>query len=179
MIVRTTSIEGVMLVETDESQDERGRFARTFDEEIFARAGLETRFPQHSIAFNEVAGTIRGLHYQCAPHAEAKVVRCLAGAFFDVAVDMRPLSATYGCWFGTELSAANRSALYIPVGCAHGYQTLVDGTQALYLISSPYVPAAARGIHYADPELAIPWPIETTRISERDRLFPRFADSAS
>ncbi|HTU70577.1 MAG TPA: dTDP-4-dehydrorhamnose 3,5-epimerase family protein [Candidatus Baltobacteraceae bacterium] len=175
MTFRETGIAGVTVVEGDQSSDSRGRFVRTFDEAEFELAGLVAKYAQHSIAFNEKAGTVRGLHYQRSPYLETKIIRCVAGAVFDVAVDLRRGSPTFGRWFGLTLTAQSGSALYIPAGCAHGYQTLEDGTAALYMISEPYLADAAGGIHHADPELAITWPLPVSRLSERDKNLPRLA----
>ena len=171
-----TPIEGVYVIETESHEDDRGSFARLYDSEVLARAGLMTEFPQHSIAKNRRAGTIRGLHYQAAPHEETKIVRCLRGSLYDVAVDLRPRSASFGAWTAVELSEENMRALYIPADCAHGYQTLVDGTEAHYMISASYLAEAARGIIYDDASLAIAWPLDVTGISARDRGLPRLRD---
>lgn len=174
MNVIPTRIEGVVTLETEVQRDDRGLFARTYDSTFLSEVGISCHFPQHSIAVNELAGTLRGLHYQIAPRAEHKIVRCTRGALFDVAVDLRVESSTFGEWVAVELSEANLRALYIPAGCAHGYQTLADDTHAYYMISEPYEPDLARGIYYADASLAIRWPLPVSRISERDRGLPGF-----
>ena len=162
-----------MVVELEPFLDERGSFARIWASEELAAQGLTATLAQCSISRNVRAGTIRGLHFQEAPHEEAKLVRCIRGAMFDVAVDLRSGSLTRGQWFGVELSAENGRALYVPEGCAHGFQTLVDDTEVLYLISTPYVPAAQAGVRWDDPALAITWPDAPTRtISERDAAWP-------
>lgn len=161
----------MLLLDVEARQDERGLFARIFDEDILARAGAQTQFPQHSIAYNTVAGTLRGLHYQVGA-AEAKIVRCTRGALFDVIVDLRRGSATYAKWIGVDLDQDSRRAVYIPPGCAHGYQTVRDCTEAMYLISVQYNADDARGINYADTELKIAWPAAVTSISARDRALP-------
>jgi len=167
-----TAIAGAFVVVPERIADGRGFFARTFDREAFSARNLAAEFVQDSIAFNERAGTIRGLHYQLPPDEEVKIVRCTAGALYDVIVDLRRDSATFGSFVAVELSAENHAGLYIPAGCAHGYQTLMDGTEAHYAISHPYTPAAARGIAYDDPVIGIPWPHPVSIISERDRAFP-------
>src|SRR5690606_499869 len=133
------------------------------------------RFVQSSTSFNSRRGTLRGLHYQAAPHEEAKLIRCTRGAVFDVAVDLRAGSPTRGRWYGIELSAANARTLYIPEGCAHGFQTIADDTELLYHMSVEYVPDAARGIRWDDPTLAIAWPIADPILSARDRALPCYA----
>lgn len=172
MILRATDINGVTIVDVEELRDERGFFARVFDADVLRAAGLTNVFPQQSIAYNANAGTIRGLHYQVGEAPEAKIVRCTRGALFDVVVDLRAQSPTFGQWFGTVLDDRDRRALYVPAGCAHGYQTLEDHTEAFYSISTPYVADLARGVHYADPVLKIQWPREVTTISRRDASLP-------
>lgn len=175
MHFRTTGLDGAWLIESTPHRDDRGSFARTFCTEEFAAHGLETHFPQHSVSVSKRCGTLRGLHYQSPPHDEVKLVRCIAGAIFDVIVDLRPASPTYRRWLGLELSAANGHQLYIPKGFAHGHQTLADEASVFYLISSPYVPAAAAGVRHDDPALAIQWPLPPSVISERDRTWPLLA----
>ena len=169
-----TGIGGVWVIEAERLEDERGFFARTWDTEEFADRGLNPRLAQCSISYNRAVGTLRGMHYQVAPHAEAKLVRCTAGAIFDVALDLRPDSSTVGEWFGTELSAENRRALYVPEDCAHGFLTLDDGCEVHYQISQSYAPEAARGVRWDDPAFAISWPGEVVVINERDRSYPDF-----
>jgi dTDP-4-dehydrorhamnose 3,5-epimerase len=165
----------VWVVEPERHADVRGFFARTFDAEEFARRGLRSTFPQCSVSYNVRAGTLRGMHFQAAPHAEAKLVRCTAGGIYDVAVDLRPDSPTRGRWAGVELTAENRRALYVPEGFAHGFQTLVDAAEVLYQISAPFVPEAARGVRWDDPAFGIEWPEAAERvINERDRTYPDF-----
>lgn len=170
-----TEISGVVVVELEEHVDERGSFARTWCREEMAAAGLASDVAQCSISRNRRAGTLRGLHFQMAPHEEAKLVRCTRGAIFDVAVDLRTHSATCGHWFGLELDDRRGRALYVPEGCAHGFQTLVDDTEVSYTISTAYVPEASAGVRWDDPILAIAWPEAADRvISERDRGLPRY-----
>jgi dTDP-4-dehydrorhamnose 3,5-epimerase len=168
-----TPLPGAFVVQAEPLRDERGFFARTFDAETFAAAGLDARVVQCSTSVTSRAGTLRGMHYQAEPHGEAKLVRCTAGAMWDVAVDLRPRSPTHRRWFGTELTAENRRMLFVPVGCAQGYQTLADDTEVLYLMGHPYVPEAARGARWDDPALGIAWPpAEARTISERDEAWP-------
>jgi len=177
VIIRPTPLAGAHVVELERIGDERGSFARTFDREQFAAAGLDDRIAQCSTSFNLAAGTLRGMHYQAAPHEEAKLVRVTRGALFDVIVDLRAGSATFRQWFGIELDAESGRALYVPPGLAHGFQTLAERTEVLYQINAPYVPEAARGVRFDDPAFAIAWPPPPAGlvISERDRTFPDFA----
>jgi dTDP-4-dehydrorhamnose 3,5-epimerase len=157
------------------ARDSRGFFARTFCVEEFAAHGLETNYPQHSISFSVHSGTVRGMHYQREPHSEAKLVRCVKGAIWDVIIDIRPESPTYRQWQGFELSSMNGRQLYIPKGFAHGFQTLSNDVEVNYLISEPYAPDSATGIRYDDPALGINWPLAITEISEKDLNWPNFA----
>jgi dTDP-4-dehydrorhamnose 3,5-epimerase len=171
-----TEIAGVVVVELEERVDERGSFARTWCRDEMSSAGLAGELAQCSLSRNRRAGTLRGLHLQHPPHEEAKLVRCTRGAIFDVAVDLRPGSPTRGRWVGAELDPDSGRALYVPEGCAHGFQTLVDESDVSYMISTPYAPDAAVGVRWDDPLLAIAWPEpqgERT-ISERDRALPGY-----
>jgi dTDP-4-dehydrorhamnose 3,5-epimerase len=174
MIFKDTGIDGVWVIEPERHEDERGFFARTWDPQEFAERGLNPDLAQCSLSFNRARGTLRGLHYQAAPQEEAKLVRCTAGAIFDVAVDLRPGSATFRDWFGVELSAENRLALYVPEGCAHGFLTLADDSEVHYQISQAYVPEAGRGVRWNDPAFGIEWPGEVVVINERDGSYPDF-----
>jgi dTDP-4-dehydrorhamnose 3,5-epimerase len=166
-------IEGACLIELEPREDERGLFARIWCRKEFEAHGLEPALAQCSISRNPRAGTLRGLHFQRAPYAEAKLVRCVGGAIFDVIVDLRPESPTYTGWIGATLDAENGSALYVPKGCAHGFQTLQDQTDVLYLISEPYAPEASTGVRWDDPVFGIRWPEAKVRtISDRDRTWP-------
>jgi dTDP-4-dehydrorhamnose 3,5-epimerase len=172
-----TSVEGAFLIEPELNEDERGFFARTFDPEEFEAHGLDARVCQCSISYSANAGTLRGLHYQAQPYGEAKLVRCTRGAIFDVAVDVRHGSPTRLRWHGVELSADNRRALFVPQGCAHGFQTLVDEAEVHYQISTPYVPDAARGVRWDDPAFGIDWPAPPRAgrtMSPRDASYPDF-----
>jgi dTDP-4-dehydrorhamnose 3,5-epimerase len=175
--LRETPLQDVYVVETEPLHDARGFFARTFDAAAFEKVGAVSRFDQQSIAFNDRAGTIRGLHYQLKPYEEAKLVRCTSGALFDVVVDLRTTSPTFGRWFGMRLDGENRTAVYVPPGCAHGYQTLLDRTEAVYAISAPYVAELARGVNARARMLAIPWPLPFSVISGKDAALPELDDA--
>ncbi|MBT3295040.1 MAG: dTDP-4-dehydrorhamnose 3,5-epimerase [Verrucomicrobia bacterium] len=172
MKIEAADLPGVMRIGLEPSVDERGYFARTFDRDALAAAGLTTDYPEHSISFNRAAGTLRGMHWQVAPHGESKIVRCTRGRVYDVAVDIRPDSPTYRRWVGEELSAINGEALYIPHGFAHGFLTLEPESELLYYISHPYVPEAVRGFRYDDVDVEIAWPAQPAVISARDLALP-------
>lgn len=177
MVFRETAIGGAWVIDVEPSSDDRGLFARTFDANAFADRGLSADFVQCSTAFNRRAGTLRGLHYQVGPHAECKLVRCTAGAVYDVLVDLRPDSPTHRRWQAVELSSETRSAVYVPRGVAHGFQTLVDDCELLYMIDRCFEPAAAGGVRWDDPAFGIAWPDprgERT-MAERDRSYPDYA----
>jgi dTDP-4-dehydrorhamnose 3,5-epimerase len=174
MIFHATEIADVWIVEPERHEDERGFFARTWDAAVFAERGLRDAFVQAGISFNRRRGTLRGLHYQAAPHEEAKLIRCTAGAIFDVAVDLRPTSAAFRRWVGVELSAENRRALYVPEGCAHGFLTLADDSEIAYQMSAPYMAGAGRGVRFNDPAFSIVWPGDVMVVNERDRAYPDF-----
>ena len=165
------ALGGARLIEVHRHEDERGYFARTFCEEAFAAAGLPARWPQMNLSHNAHRGTVRGMHFQRAPHEEAKVVRCVRGAIFDVVVDLRPDSATYARWFGVELTSANAKSLYVPAGFAHGFQVLEADSDVLYLMSYRYQPDAAAGLRWDDPSVGIEWPLAAT-VGERDARLP-------
>lgn len=167
-----TELSGAFLIKPERHDDERGFFARTWCRDEFTEHGLAAELAQCSISRNTFAGTLRGLHFQTAPHEEVKLVRCTAGAIFDVIVDLRPGSATHAHWIGVELDAESGTALYVPKRFAHGFQTLVDGAEVLYMISEPYVPEAASGLRWDDPALGIDWPLPVRSMSERDRAWP-------
>ncbi|MDE3749490.1 dTDP-4-dehydrorhamnose 3,5-epimerase family protein [Methylobacterium radiotolerans] len=165
-------LAGAYQIGIDPHADERGFFARTVCEDTLVAHGLVGRFRQSSVSYNRSRGTVRGMHYAVAPHAETKLVRCTMGAIHDVLVDLRRDSPTYLRATGVVLSAENRVALYIPAGFAHGFQALQDETEVLYMIDRPYVAGAARGVRWDDPALDIAWPEPVTVISERDLAFP-------
>jgi dTDP-4-dehydrorhamnose 3,5-epimerase len=167
-----TTLEGAYTIEMNRIEDERGFFARSFCEEEFAAHGLPGAMPQCSISFNRTRGTLRGMHYQADPHAEEKLVRCTSGAAFDVIIDLRPGSRTYRGWFGAELSAQNRTSLYVPKGFAHGFVTLSDDTEIYYMMSVPYVAGHELGVRWNDPAFGIEWPLVPTVISSRDAAYP-------
>jgi dTDP-4-dehydrorhamnose 3,5-epimerase len=169
-------IDGVWIVDLEPIEDERGFFARTFCADEFTSHGLDPTVAQCNVSLTRTAGTVRGLHYQVEPAAETKLVRCVRGAIFDVAVDVRPESPTRHRHVAVELSAVNRRALYIPVGFAHGFQTLVDDTEVEYQMGAPYTPGTDRGVRYDDPVLAIAWPLPVGNVSDRDRAWPLLPD---
>jgi len=175
LIFTPTPLAGVLVVELQRLEDERGFFARSFCQDEFRKQGLDPRLAQCNVSFNRKRGTLRGLHYQAAPREEAKLVRCTQGAIWDVAVDLRRDSPSFKRWHGVELTAENRRALYVPGGCAHGFQTLSDDAEVLYLMSEFYHPEAARGLQWDDPAFAIRWPLPEPILSARDRSFARFA----
>jgi dTDP-4-dehydrorhamnose 3,5-epimerase len=172
MIFEETPIEGVFVVDLEPHRDERGFFARAYCASEFANHGLVPDLVQANLALSNTRGTTRGLHYQAPSHPEAKFFRCLRGEIFNVAVDMRPGSSTFGGWAGVVLSAENRRALYIPPVCAAGYQTLVDDTEILYSVSGFYAPEAERGVRHDDPTVGVEWPLAPTVVSEKDRRWP-------
>ncbi len=172
MIFTETPLQGAFVIDLQEISDNRGFFARAFCAEEFERHGLKPTIAQVNLSFNEKKGTIRGLHYQQAPAAEAKFMRCISGAIYDVIVDLRPDSPTYRQHFGIELSAQNRRALYVPEMFAHGYLALTDGAQAFYSASEFYTPGVEGGIRYDDPALGIQWPISAAIVSEKDASWP-------
>jgi dTDP-4-dehydrorhamnose 3,5-epimerase len=174
MRITATRIGGVFLLDVEPRSDERGSFSRIWCRHEIAEAGLVTDVAQASLSFNIRKGTLRGLHLQAPPHDEVKIVRCTRGAIFDVALDLRPGSPTFKRWVGVELSADNRRAIYIPVGCAHGFQTLLPDTEILYQMSTFHVADAARGVRWNDPAFGIEWPEDDRMISERDRTYPDF-----
>jgi dTDP-4-dehydrorhamnose 3,5-epimerase len=168
-----TSIEGVHVIDSDVFVDDRGAFVIAWIREEFAARGLNTDITQASIALTRQRGSIRGMHYQAPPFEEAKAIRVTQGAVFDVAVDLRPDSPTYLKWVGCELSAANRRLMYVPAGCAHGYQTLTNDAEILYFVSTPYSPPHQRGVRWNDPAFAIEWPLgDPTSINDRDANYP-------
>ena len=171
-----TPLAGAWVIDLDRHGDERGSFARTFDREEWVARGMDPAVVQCNTSYNARAGTLRGLHFQAEPHGEPKLVRCTRGAAFDVIVDLRPDSPTYTRWFAAELSAENGRALYVPVAMAHGFQTLEDATEILYMMGHAYVPEAARGVRWDDPAFALEWPPTEERIiSERDASYADYA----
>ncbi|MEZ5333539.1 MAG: dTDP-4-dehydrorhamnose 3,5-epimerase [Thermoanaerobaculia bacterium] len=175
MHFRETAIAGAWLVEPERHEDERGFFARTFCRDEIAAHGLEAAIAQASVSFNPRRGTLRGLHWQAAPHEEIKWVRCTRGAIWDVLVDLRPDSPSRLAHVAVELSAENGLQLYVPGGVAHGFLTLRDDTEVSYRMSVPYHAPSARGARWNDPAFGIDWPAEPVLISERDRTYPDWA----
>jgi dTDP-4-dehydrorhamnose 3,5-epimerase len=166
------AIPGVFRVDIEQRHDERGFFARTFCATEFAGQGLETHWVQMNSSLTRTQGSVRGMHFQRPPHAEVKLVRCVKGAIFDVVVDLRENSQTYGHWCGVELDEDNRSMMYIPAGCAHGFQTLKPDTELLYMHSEFYNKESEGGLRFDDPGVAINWPLPITEISLKDRHHP-------
>ena len=174
MIFEETKLKGVFIIELERHEDERGFFARSWSQSEFEARGLDFRIAESNISFNKKKGTLRGMHFQAAPHGQAKLVRCTAGGVFDCVIDLRPDSATFGQWLGVELSARNRLTIHVPDGFAHGFQTLEDATEVFYEMSQAYVPGSSRGVRWNDPVFSISWPLEITVINERDRLYPNY-----
>jgi dTDP-4-dehydrorhamnose 3,5-epimerase len=172
-------IQGAFLVRLKKIKDERGYFARGWCSDEFTRAGLAGEMPQLNTAYTRLRGTLRGLHFQLPPHAEAKLVRCTCGTIWDVLVDLRPDSPTHGRAHGVTLSAESGEMLYIPEGCAHGYQTLCDHAEMYYMSSKPYAPSFARGVCYDDVAFRIDWPLPVTVISDADRNWPAYHSTCS
>ena len=170
-----TRLDGAWLIELTPVKDERGAFMRTFCEREFGDNGLETRFVQHSLSINTRKGTLRGMHFQRAPHEEVKLVRCQRGAVWDVIIDLRPDSPTYMRWQGFELSAENGIQLYVPKGFAHGFQTMSDDCEVFYLISEFYAADAAAGLRHDDARFAIDWPLPVSVMSDKDKSWADFA----
>ncbi|MEP7288551.1 MAG: dTDP-4-dehydrorhamnose 3,5-epimerase [Chloroflexota bacterium] len=175
MIFIETKLPGAFIVELEKRSDERGFFARTWCQDEFEAHGLNTRLVQCNLSFNAFKGTLRGMHYQAAPFAEAKLARCTRGALYDVIVDLRPESPTYKQWIATELTANNYRALYIPEGMAHGFVTLQDDTEIFYQMSEFYHPECAESVRWDDPAFGIDWPYEVQVISAKDANIPDFS----
>jgi dTDP-4-dehydrorhamnose 3,5-epimerase len=178
MLFQPTKLAGAYLIDLQQVADERGFFARAWCAQEFADQGLDTALVQCNLSFNTRQGTVRGMHYQQAPCAETKLVRCISGALYDVIIDLRPESSTFLQWLGVTLSAENRTMLYIPKGFAHGFQTLADNTEVFYQMSNYYAPTYARGLRWNDPHFAIEWPLAVTVISARDQNYPDFQVTA-
>jgi dTDP-4-dehydrorhamnose 3,5-epimerase len=170
-----TKLKGAFIVDPERFEDERGFFARTWSQREFAEHGLDARLAECNVSFNRKRGTLRGMHYQIAPHGQAKLVRCTRGAIYDVIVDLRPRSETFRQWVGVELTADNGRMLYVPEEFAHGFQTLEDSSEVFYQMSAPYAPESARGVRFDDPAFGIQWPEVAERIIiERDRSYTDF-----
>jgi dTDP-4-dehydrorhamnose 3,5-epimerase len=175
MLYKETNLPGAYIITLQPKEDERGFFARTFCKKEMEQYRLHTNFVQCNVSYNRKKGTLRGLHFQAAPHGEVKIVSCHRGVLFDVIVDIRKESPTYGKWFGIELSADNHQALYVPEGFAHGFQTLTDDVEVFYLMGNFYEPTAARGIRWDDASIGIEWPVKNPIMSEQDKKFPELA----
>jgi len=176
MIFTPSKLDGAFLIDLEPATDDRGFFARSFCAKEFEARGLNSHLVQCNISFNAKKGTLRGMHYQKPPHAEAKLVRCTAGAIYDVIVDLRFSSKTFKQWAGIELTALNRRALYIPEGLAHGFQTLCDGTEVSYQMSEFYAAEAACGFRWNDPMFGIRWPDGPRIISAKDESYPDYLE---
>ena len=174
MIFTETHLKDAFVIDPEKLEDERGFFARTWCQREAAAHGIQPRWLQCNISFNKKKGTMRGMHYQDVPFAEAKLVRCTMGAIYDVIVDLRSNAPTFQQWVAIELSAENRRMLYIPEGFAHGFLTLQDDTEIFYQMSEFYAPAYARGVRWNDPAFNIQWPIDVRVIADRDRNYPDF-----
>jgi dTDP-4-dehydrorhamnose 3,5-epimerase len=178
MTFHETKISGVYEIHLEPKLDERGFFARSWCQKEFENHGLNPRLVQCDVSFNTRKGTLRGMHYQVAPYPEAKVVRCTRGSIFDVVVDLRPQSRTFKNWISAILSAENRSSIYVPEGCAHGFLTLDDKSEVFYQMSEFYNPDSGRGVRWDDPTFQILWPAKVEVISERDRTYPNFSQAS-
>ena len=172
MIFTESPLSGAYVVDMERLPDERGFFARSYCADEFSARGFGPELRQCSVSYNARKGTLRGMHYQVAPHEEHKLVRCTAGAIFDAIVDIRTTSPTYRRWFGTELTAENRRSLFIPPGFAHGFVSLTDDTEVYYMISVAHAPKFSRGVRWNDPAFAIEWPLPPAVISARDAAYP-------
>lgn len=175
MIFQETLVRDAWVIELDRREDERGFFARTWCQQELESHGLTSKIVQANCSLSKFKGTLRGMHYQIHPAGEAKFVRCIRGAIFDVVVDLRPSSPTYKKWVGVELTANNRRAVYVPEYCAHGYLTLENDSEALYFVSAFYSPGHERGLRYDDPAIGVSWPIGIQVVSEKDRSWPAFS----
>jgi len=174
MIFTETKLKGAYVIELEKREDDRGFFARTFCKSEALPYGLKTDIVQANMSASKKKGTLRGMHYQLAPHAETKLIRCTKGSLFDVIIDIRPESPTYKQWFGTELTADNYKMVYVPEGFAHGFVTLEDNTEAVYLVTAAYNKESERAIRYNDPAFNITWPVDVTELSEKDTSHPDF-----
>lgn len=173
-----TCIEGSLIIEPERIEDERGFFARTFCVREFANHGLETAFVQASISYNRNAYTLRGMHFQSQPNAEAKLVSCRAGVMYDVVVDLRPESPSFRRWFAVELTPVNARMIYVPANCAHGFMTLTDNTEVFYQMTTFHEPSLDRGLRWDDPIIGITWPRNPVIMSKRDTELPGFTEVA-
>ncbi len=172
MKIRLLDVEGAFVIEPDFLCDDRGSFARVFCEKILRERGLEGRIVQCSVSCSTRRGTLRGMHFQTSPHEEQKFVRCTAGAIHDVVLDLRPGSKSFRRWAAVELSSANRATMFVPKGCAHGFQTLVDDVEVFYQMTEPFAPASGARVRFDDPAFGIAWPIADPIVSHEDRTAP-------
>jgi dTDP-4-dehydrorhamnose 3,5-epimerase len=175
VIFTPTQLRDAYIVDIEKREDHRGLFARAWCQREFAEHDLVSRLVQTNLSFNWRKGTLRGMHYQVAPYEETKLIRCVRGAIYDVIIDLRPASPTFGQWLGVELTADNYRTVYVPEGFAHGFQTLEDNSVVTYQVSEFYESSAERGIRYNDPAFAIRWPIEVEVISDKDRSWPDYS----
>lgn len=171
-----TNLRGAFIIEPEKLEDERGFFARCWSEREWAAQGLDSHLVECNLSFNKKRGTLRGMHFQTAPRGQAKLVRCTMGAAYDVVIDLRSESATFKQWVAVELTAMNRLMLYVPVGFAHGFQTLKDETEIFYQMSEVYAPEYAGGVRWNDPAFAVDWPAQVEVISARDNQYPDFEE---
>lgn len=174
MELTKTKLEDVLIVQMKPAEDKRGFYKRIWGKDDFENIGLESNLDNIGISYNKKRGTVRGMHYQAKPFEEAKVVQCIRGKIFDVILDIRKTSKTFGQWISIELNSADHQALYIPKGLAHGFQTLEDDSELLYLISSKYDKDSAKGIRWNDKKFSIEFPLEINAINERDANYPDF-----
>jgi dTDP-4-dehydrorhamnose 3,5-epimerase len=179
VIFRETELKNAYIIELEKREDERGFFARTWCKNEFESHKLNPVVVQSNVSFNKKKGTLRGMHYQSAPYEEAKLIRCTRGSLYDVIIDLRPDSPTYMKWLGVELTEDNYTMLYVPEGFAHGFQTLVDNTEAVYQVSQVYSPGYEGGVRYDDPSFAIKWPLKVEVISEKDKSWPDYVKEVS
>jgi dTDP-4-dehydrorhamnose 3,5-epimerase len=174
MFFTATELKDAFIIDLDRREDNRGFFARTWGQDLFEQQGLVARVVQANMSYNHTRGTLRGMHFQKAPYAETKLVRCVRGAIYDVIIDLRPDSPSYKRWIGVELTADNRRALYVPEGFAHGFQTLEDHSDVMYQVSQFYTPGSEGGVRYNDPAFDIQWPLPVSIISDKDQRWPDF-----
>ena len=178
MIFQETKLKGAFVIEPERIEDERGFFATNWSQREFAAQGLNATFVESNASLSLKKGTLRGMHFQSAPHAQAKLVRCTQGAIYDAIIDLRADSPTFKEWVAVELTAANGHLLYVPEGFAHGFQTLAPNTEVFYLVSACYAPESAGGVRWNDPAFAIQWPEDSLTIIQRDRDYPDFDPAA-
>lgn len=176
MIFQETKLKGSFIIEPERLEDERGFFARTWCKREFEAHGLNPKLVQCNISFNKIKGTLRGMHYQEAPHEEARLVRCTMGAIYDVIIDLRPDSQTHKQWFSVELNVKNRKMFYVPEGFVHGFITLEENTEVFYQMSEFYAAECASGVRWNDPAFSITWPIDVKVISDKDKKYPDFTN---